>query len=378
MSKIGRFVVDGHIHCGKKDVTAQNTKVSGFNQEVESVDNSKEALYDMDVYGVDMGILLPSFNGTHSSAYAEICKKHPDKFRTCAVETELRLDAMHGKRKWNIDDAIKELDGYFSGPDKEFFVGVGEFAPGSLGCVRDQPSKKERFSEWCATAEFCIHYDIPCYAHEFSSFNMEDPLTMLACLCSKYPKFKLIIAHGGGSKARDIERAVDMASRFENVYLETGYWKAEYYEYALREEDLGAAKLIWGGGDTGSHIWYPQIRKGAVRSPKTVVYNNRNNWIWTGKKAVPYQPDFLGWATHQVNRLKDLDLCTQDEINLMVGGNACRIYKLPVPENCTFACDRPDLNLMPREIMENPNPTKRAQFLWPEGVDYVAGAHTLI
>lgn len=51
MSKIGRFVVDGHIHCGKKDVTAQNTKVSGFNQEVESVDNSKEALYDMDVYG---------------------------------------------------------------------------------------------------------------------------------------------------------------------------------------------------------------------------------------------------------------------------------------------------------------------------------------
>ena len=120
--KIGRFVVDGHIHCGKKDVTAEGTKVSGFNQEVESCDNSKEALYDMKVYDVDMGILLPSFNGTHSSAYAQICKEHPDKFRTCAVETELRLDAMHGKRKWNIDDAIKELDGYFSGPDKEWFV----------------------------------------------------------------------------------------------------------------------------------------------------------------------------------------------------------------------------------------------------------------
>ena len=376
--KIGRFVVDGHIHCGKKDVTAEGTKVSGFNQEVESCDNSKEALYDMKVYDVDMGILLPSFNGTHSSAYAQICKEHPDKFRTCAVETELRLDAMHGKRKWNIDDAIKELDGYFSGPDKEWFVGIGEFCPGSLGCVRDMPTKQERFKEWCATAEFCINYDIPCYAHEFSSFNLEDPLTMLACLCSKYPKFKLIIAHGGGSKPQDIEKAVDMAARFENVYLETGYWKAEYYEYALFEQDLGAAKLIWGGGDTGSHLWYPQIVHGTRLAQSNKFYYNRNNWIWTGKKGTSYQPDWLGWATHQIHRLKDLNLCTQDEINLIVGGNAARLYKLPVPKNCSFAANRPDLNIMPREILEDPNPTKRAQFLWPEGVDYVGGAHTII
>ncbi len=375
--KIGRFVVDGHIHCGKKDVTAEGTKVSGFNQEVESCDNSKEALYDMKVYDVDMGILLPSFNGTHSNAYAQICKDHPDKFRTCAVETELRLDAMHGKRKWNIDDAIKELDGYFSGPDKEWFVGIGEFCPGSLGCVRDMPTKQERFKEWCATAEFCINYDIPCYAHEFSSFNLEDPLTMLACLCSKYPKFKLIIAHGGGSKPQDIEKAVDMAARFENVYLETGYWKAEYYEYALFEQDLGAAKLIWGGGDTGSHLWYPQIVHGTRLAQSNKFYYNRNNWIWTGKKGTSYQPDWLGWATHQIHRLKDLNLCTQDEINLIVGGNAARLYKLPVPDGCTFACDRPDLNLMPREILESRDPVARDGFPWPDG-QYVGGTHTLI
>ncbi|MCD7838100.1 MAG: amidohydrolase [Clostridiales bacterium] len=377
MSKIGRFVVDGHIHCGKKDVTAKDSKVSGFNQEVESVDNSKEALYDMGVYGVDMGILLPSFNGTHSSAYAEICRNHPDKFRTCAVETELRLDAMHGKRKWTIDAAIKELDGYFSGPDKEFFVGVGEFAPGSLGCIRDMPSKKERFAEWCATAEFCINYDIPCYAHEFSSFNMEEPMTMLACICSKYPKFKLIIAHGGGSKARDIERAVDMAARFENVYLETGYWKAEYYEYALMEEDLGAAKLIWGGGDTGSHLWYPQITHGTKLAESNKFSYNRNNWIWSKQKATNYQPDWLGWATHQVHRLKDLNLCTQDEINLIVGGNAARLYKLPVPDGCTFASGRPALNIMPQEILDSTDPVARDGFPWPNG-QYVGGTHTIV
>jgi len=102
--KMGRFVVDGHIHCGKKDTAKKDSPIQGVQSVVESVDNSDMALFDMDAYGIDMGILLPSFNGTHSEAYAAICRKHPDKFRTCAVETELRLDAMKGKRKWNIDE----------------------------------------------------------------------------------------------------------------------------------------------------------------------------------------------------------------------------------------------------------------------------------
>ncbi|MCC8089873.1 MAG: hypothetical protein LIO55_00420 [Oscillospiraceae bacterium] len=49
-----------------------------------------------------------------------------------------------------------------------------------------------------------------------------------------------------------------------------------------------------------------------------------------------------------------------------------------MPANCTFASNRPDLNIMPQEILDDPCPTKRAQFLWPEGVDYVSGAHTII
>ncbi|MCD7767648.1 MAG: amidohydrolase family protein, partial [Oscillospiraceae bacterium] len=329
-------------------------------------------------YGVDMGILLPSFIGTHSSEYAAMCKRNPTRFRTCAVETELRLACNKGKDTWTIEKALKEHEGYFTGPDKEWFVGIGEFAPGSMGVVRDRPTKQERFREWCMIAEFCIAFDIPCYTHEFTSYCMEEHLTMIANVCTKYPAFKVIIAHGGGSAEDDIKKAVSLARNFENIYLETGYWRAEYYEHALIDPDLGAAKLLWGGGDTGSHIWYPQIRKGAVRSEKTLVYNNRSNWIWSNQKSVTYQPDFLGWATHQITRLKDLDLCTQDEINLIVGGNAARLYKLPVPANCTFASNRPDLNIMPQEILDDPCPTKRAQFLWPEGVDYVSGAHTII
>ncbi len=255
MPKIGRWVVDGHIHCGKKDVTSKNANVDGVYREVESMDNSGEALFDMDAYGVDMGILLPSFVGTHSQEYAEICKRHPDRFRTCAVETELRLACSKGKEEWSIDKALKELDGYFSGPDKEFFVGIGEFSPGSMGVQRFRPTKMERFDEWCQIAQFCIQYDIPCYTHEYTSYAIEDHFQMIAAVCTKYPAFKVIVAHGGGSAEDDIKKAVALARSFENIYLETGYWSAEYYEHALIDPDLGAAKLIWGGGDTGSHIW---------------------------------------------------------------------------------------------------------------------------
>ena len=56
--KMGRFVVDGHIHPGKKDHPDANSKIKGVNTMVEEADNSDLILLDMDAYGVDMGIIL--------------------------------------------------------------------------------------------------------------------------------------------------------------------------------------------------------------------------------------------------------------------------------------------------------------------------------
>ena len=106
--KLGRFVVDGHIHCGKKDAAKTDSKIKGIMAEVEPEDNSDQALWDMDAYGVDMGILLPSFLGTHTEDYAAMCKRHPNRFRTCAIDTETRLAAARGK-KWCLEDSIKEF-----------------------------------------------------------------------------------------------------------------------------------------------------------------------------------------------------------------------------------------------------------------------------
>jgi len=374
--KLGRFVVDGHIHCGKKDAAKEESKIQGVQAEVESVDNSDMALFDMDVYGVDMGILLPSFTGTTNEMYAGIVRKNPTRFRTCAVDTQTRLDAAHGK-EWKIENAIKELDERFS-KEPDVFVGVGEFAPGCMGVVRDRPTRMERYKEWCQIAELCTHYDVPCYFHEYSSINLDEPFTMLANICSKYPKFKVIIAHGGGQKAYEIEKACWLAGLYENIYLETGYWRAEYYEFALRDNLVGAQKLVWGGGDTGSRLWYPQLNHGAVLTEKSKIYNNRNNWLLNGTREVDYQPDYYGWAMHQVHRLHDLEMCTQDEINLIVGGNAARLYKLPLHPSCTFCAGRPDLNIPSREILESTEVTARAAYAWDEDTDFVPGTQSFL
>jgi hypothetical protein len=76
------------------------------------------------------------------------------------------------------------------------------------------------------------------------------------------------------------------------------------------------------------------------------VFFNKMTWpSQNDPKELPYQPDWYGWATHQIHRLKDLNLATQDQINLIVGGNAARIYNLPTPKpfDEMFAHGRPDL-----------------------------------
>ncbi len=371
-TKIGRFVVDGHIHCGKKDTAKGDSKIKGIQAEVESVDNSGMALLDMNAYGIDMGILLPSFTGTSNELYRDICRRNPTRFRTCAIDTNTRLAAAHGT-PWTMDAALKELDECFSNNEDGMFVGIGEFAPGSMGVMRDRPTRLERYNEWLAIAEFCCHYDIPCFFHEYSPINIDEPFTMLCNVCMKFPNFKVIIAHGGGERPQDIDKAVWLASINEHIYLETGYWRAENYEFALRNPMVGATKLIWGGGDTGSRLWYPQIFHGANRALKTSVYNNRNNWIWNGTREVDYQPDYYGWACRQIDKIVNEEMATQDEVNLIVGGNAARLYKLPVPEDCTFASGRPDLNIPPREIMYAEGVTERAAYALSEGEDFRPG-----
>ncbi|MFC2007447.1 hypothetical protein ACFLVB_02490 [Chloroflexota bacterium] len=76
-----------------------------------------------------------------------------------------------------------------------------------------------------------------------------------------------------------------------------------------------------------------------------------------------YQTDWWGWSLHQIRRLKDW--VSQDEINLILGGNAAKIFKLPVPYPRMFPEGRPDIwgvdweksvPFLPEEQIQNPDP----------------------
>jgi len=90
--------------------------------------------------------------------------------------------------------------------------------------------------------------------------------------------------------------------------------------------------------------------------------------------AVPtYQPDWYGWGLRTIDRVGDW--LTQDEINLIMGGTAAKLYKLPVPYPRMFPEGvpyprmfpegRPDIYgdkweesipFLPREQIQHPDP----------------------
>jgi hypothetical protein len=84
------------------------------------------------------------------------------------------------------------------------------------------------------------------------------------------------------------------------------------------------------------------------------------NWPLT----TSYQTDFWGWSLRQIRKIASWDLVTQDEINLILGGNAAKIFKLPVPHPRMFPEGRPDLwgihwqktvPFLPAEQIQNPD-----------------------
>jgi hypothetical protein len=91
---IARFIVDTHCHIttlyqpGTKEgwEMAERCEWNGLQYELEPFDNCFLTLYDMDRYGVDMAILLPSIAGTLNETQAKLVKRFPDKFRACCSD----------------------------------------------------------------------------------------------------------------------------------------------------------------------------------------------------------------------------------------------------------------------------------------------------
>jgi len=330
----GRFVVDthGHITTLYKPAGAKSLEIAakglwdGGNGEVVPFDNSPLCLYDMERYGVDMCLLKPSMIGTTNEMQAALVDRYPDKFRAFCADQTLRLKVWREEAEWTLDAAAEEVEAALKTGK---FIGIGEFVPG-----RNQAGRREtsvRLNDYRTFAELARKYGVTIDFHDMRNYEL------LGRLAREFPDVPIIFCHGGGHEESSIRQACGAAGRVNNIYLETGAWRAESFEIALKDPNVGPSQLIW-GHDYGNVPQYMTSHPGQESKAARPPYLNMKRW-----PTVPtYQTDFWGWSLHQIHKLRDMGV-TQDVINLILGGNAAKIFKLPVPYERMFPEGRPDI-----------------------------------
>jgi predicted TIM-barrel fold metal-dependent hydrolase len=353
--KLGRFVVDTHVHAqrfaaGKavREYTQQpglrpGAQARGKWEQLSDVmrnnmlpyDISARLISDMECYGIDMCVLLPAFSMT-DELNRQIVERYPDRFVAECDGSDYTQKAMRGEIKWSIEGICEELDRLLS---TGAFVGIGETSP----CVPvpwdlyHPPSQEQVITNMLAILEVARKHKVPARVHTGCPMGYDLPYTsnnsgpinynplLVHDLASAFPDVPIIFAHGGlqGWWSEKLqEDCLQVAAAHSNVYLETGLWWTELYERALVDPNIGPEKLIWGtdwGASMGFHSQpgrYPPSYPVQLRS----------------KGPVTYQVDFWGWSLREVGRLR----IPQDDLNLILGGNAAFLYHLPVKHTRLF------------------------------------------
>ncbi len=338
--KMGRFIIDTHVHAQRhaaggdlKKVSEEERRkadykdLSNVMRSLKAYDNSERLLYDMRSYDVDMCILCSAF-GMNNEINVQLVEKYPQKFVALACAKETSDKARAGEIEWTAEAACEEL-ALLLATGK--FVGIGEGAPGNSGFVRTKKTlnQSERMAELRKVADVARAYKVPMRVHTGSPGGY--PIThgywpenwhpyWIHDLATEYPDVTIVFDHGGmqGGPFEDlVGQCIQVASNHDNVYLETGlYWPELYYK-ALKNPNVGPEKLIW-GTDWGASIpTYTQI--GCY--PQTYAMQIRKAGI------VTHQVDVMGWSLKQLLALN----ISQDDLNLILAGNALRIYKIPFP-----------------------------------------------
>ncbi len=352
---LGRFVVETHGHISTLyDSVGDDPSPEGWtglpmapgDGEVEHVDNSGLTLWDMEKYGVDMVLLYPSMIGTTNEGLLEIVDKYPDKFRAFCSDQSTKLKCHREGIKWTIDAAAEEIDAAMS---TGRYIGIGEFVPRSWDPDHIY-TFEERFNEYCIFFDMAAKYKCPIAFHDLQWNDLYfNPWVLLGRLADRYPDVKIIVNHGGQSIGNyttgdfNIRNSLREAGRYSsrtcesNVYLEVGTWTAEWIRMAMEDPNVGPTQLLWGSdyGNVPQYLTVDTRRDGVVARGYST---SMKRWMPTPA----YQTDWWGWMSTQIENLKQW--IGQDEINLLLGGNAAKVFKLPVPYERMFLCGRPDVN----------------------------------
>jgi predicted TIM-barrel fold metal-dependent hydrolase len=345
MMKLARFIIDTHVHA-QRHAAGPEFKKLGIDDPkkiqykdlarimpyLQTFENSKRLLYDMECYGVDMCILHPAF-GMSNELNTQLVEKYPDKFRALVIPKETTDKALKGEIEWTIEAAVEELDRLLSTGK---FIGIGEGMPSKphAGKAGKTYTQTERMDELRKVMDCARKHEVPVRVHTGSPMGYQITYTVwpenwhpswIRDLAAEYPEVPIIFDHGGmqgGRSERLVDECIEVAANTENVYLETGmYWTDLYYK-ALADPNVGAEKLMW-GTDWGASI---PIQTQIGQKPQTFAAQVHKHGIPT------HQSDIMGWSLRQVARLD----ISQDDMNLILGGNALRVYKIDFPISRMF------------------------------------------
>jgi predicted TIM-barrel fold metal-dependent hydrolase len=299
-----------------------------WSPDVELYENTSRLFYDMERYRVDMCVIMPGM-GMEDELNGEIVRKHPDKFIAMCRGTKYWKRVARQEIEWDIKDLCKELDDLFS--TGLYKGGIGEGLPMNPRAKKPY-TWEERFDEICQMMEVARKHKVPVSYHTGvptgyggalflgvygrARTDWGNPL-FAHDVAAAYPDVPVIMHHGGMEawwSEMYMDPTFQVAASHPNVYLQCGNYWAELYEKPLRDPNIGAEKLIW-GTDWGASVpqqWWP----GGY--PTTYVDQSRRDGI------PAHQVDFFGWSLRQLDKLN----IPQDDLNLILGGNAVRLFKL--------------------------------------------------
>lgn len=338
--KLARFVIDGHVHSQrhaagpdlKKKLSDRMSSGKKLKYRdlaevmpgIKAFDNSERLLYDMKCYDVDMCLLMPAY-GMSNELNVALVEKYPDRFACFCTSKETFERAWAGKIKWTMDEACKELDRLLATGK---FIGIAEGLPCDPDVLhrKKRISQTDRIDEMMQVMEVARKYKVAVHYHTGFAMGyhqgIPEALNPLWAhdLAANFPDVPLVFDHGGMASwwwEHLVDQCLHVAASHDNVYLECGlYWTDLYYK-ALLDPNVGAEKLIF-GTDWGASI---PIYSQPGRKPPTYAQQLIKEGI------VTHQVDVIRWGLRQVDRLD----VSQDDINLIMGGNAIRVYKLKFP-----------------------------------------------
>ena len=345
--KAGRFVVDTHVHAqrfaagkalAERPPAETQDQWGALGQTMSGLvpyDNTPRLEYDMECYGVDMCVLLPAF-GMTDELNVELVKRSPDRYVAACGATEYLLRCREGEEEWSIDGVCAELDRLLASGD---YVAIGEHLPYMPQPISPSKtiSRVQAIENLLKIMEVArrhgvaarIHTGIPMGYTAPYSWGFLGPVDFnplwVHDLAAAFPDVPIVLEHGGIQAwwwERFYEECLNVIGSHDNVYVETGLWWRELYERPLVDPNIGPEKLLW-GTDWGASM---QIYSQLGRTPPSYPVQLRKEGI------VHYQVDYWGWSLREVTSLR----VSQDDLNLVLGGNAVRVFKLTPPHTRLF------------------------------------------